>query len=710
MARSHHGVLPFFGVAMAVAAVLVPPAPGLAADWPQWLGEGRDGVWRETGLLERFPAGGPKVVWRTPLGPGNSGPAVASGRVYVMDREPAVGPDGKAAPTVQGKSLGKERVVCLGAADGKLIWEYAYDCPYSVAYRTGPRVTPLVHRGRVYTLGAMGDLYCLDAATGAVRWHKDLAKEYKAPPPVWGWAASPLLDGDLLYCLVGGDGSAVVAFNKDTGAEVWRALSTEEVGYSPPILIDAGGKRQLIVWHSESVNGLDPATGRVYWTQPYPVDGDPERPAPTISQVRHSGDLLFVTSYYHGPLMLKLAADHPGVSVLWKDKTKKRSHPIGLHSLMSTPAIKGGYIYGICANGELRCCDVKTGDQIWETYDPVGGKKADCGTAFLIEQEDRFVLFNDSGELILANLTPKGYEEIDRARILDPVESSRGRQVVWAHPAFADRSVFARNNKEIVRVSMAATGAEAARAKPPAATPRPTAAAPKPVELDAKVVTVVKQAAALYKNARSVRAELRAETTVTGGTGDRKIDITAGVEFERPNRFALRAEHADDADAGLELVCDGRNLYAHARRLKQYTESKAPTDLAGVGRALVRFGHANTGMLFQNVLAEDPDDQLLDGVTSCSYVGREKVGDAVAHHLKLHQPDLDWEAWVAAEGKPFVLKVVTSAAGDGAKMVTVETYQNWKVDYGPDKAAFQFDPPPNARKVKSIGGAASGNG
>jgi outer membrane protein assembly factor BamB len=683
------------------AVVVVAPAGGLGADWPQWLGEDREGVWRETGLLERFPAGGPKVLWRAPLGVGNSGPAVARGRVYVMDRQRALGADGQPVPAEIGKIPGKERVVCLGAADGKPVWEHAYDCPYSIAYPTGPRVTPLVHRGRVYTLGAMGDLHCLDAATGAVRWHKNLARAYKAAPPVWGWAASPLVDGDLLYCLAGGEGSAVVALNKDTGAEVWKALTTEEVGYSPPILIEAGGTRQLIVWHSESINGLNPATGRVYWTQPYPTEGEPERPAPTISQVRRSGDLLFLASYHHGPLMLELATDRPAVTVLWKDKTKKRTRPVGLHCLMSTPVIKDGYIYGVCANGELRCCDVRTGDQLWETNAAVAGKKADCGTAFIVPQGDRFVLFNDSGELILANLTPKGYTEIDRARIVEPVEASRGRQVVWAHPAFADRCVFARNNKEIVCVSLAASGAETAAGKP--AAPRPPAAVPKPVELDARAVKVVKQAAELYKNARAMHVEAELTTTVKEGKEERKIAITATVDFRRPNHFALRSRHVGDAGAGLEVVCDGQTLYAHARRLKQYTESKAPADLEGVGRALTRFGHRATGMLFQNVLAEDPDEVLLDSVTACAYVGREKVGDADAHHLKLTQPDLEWEAWVAAEGKPFVLKVVTRAAGENVKVETVETYRKWQVDHKPDDATFQFAPPADATKVKAFG-------
>src|SRR6516164_6931304 len=145
MTRILQAVLRFGALALGGAAVVVAPGRVLAADWPQWLGEDRQGIWRETGLLEAFPSGGPKVVWRAPLGTGNSGPAVAMGRVYVMDRQPALGTDGKPAPNIEGKTPGKERVVCVRASDGKPVWEYAYDCPYSIAYRTGPRVTPLVH-------------------------------------------------------------------------------------------------------------------------------------------------------------------------------------------------------------------------------------------------------------------------------------------------------------------------------------------------------------------------------------------------------------------------------------------------------------------------------------------------------------------------------------------------------------------------------------
>jgi hypothetical protein len=511
-----------------------------------------------------------------------------------------------------------------------------------------------------------------------------------------------LLDGDLLYCLVGGEGSAVVAFDKDTGKGKWKALTTEEIGYSPPMIYEAGGKRQLIVWHSDAVNGLDPATGKVYWTQPYPAEGEPQRQAVPIATVRRYNDLLFVTSFYHGPMMLKLTDDRPAATVIWKDKTKKPTKPVGLHCLMPSPVLKDGYIYGVCANGELRCCAMDTGDQLWETYAATGGKKTDCGTAFLIPQGDRFILFNDHGELILANLTPKGYAEIDRAKIIEPVESSRGRQVVWSHPAFANRCVFARNNEEIVCVSLAQTGStELVPTTAPAAEARRQA--PANNELDPKTTAIVKQVAELYKGVQSLRAEAALSSTVTDGNNKRRIDLSVIYELEKPNHFSLRSKSDKNAAAGLEVVCDGKTLYVHVRRLKEYTAGKAPADLAGIGKVLPRFGHFATGMLIPNLLVEDPDDQLLDGVTACSYAGKEDVGDKQAHHLRFKQPDFDWEAWVAAEGKPFVLKVTMTGRTDTGTFVTKEIYDNWKVNQTPGNDAFRFTAPADVKQVKAFG-------
>jgi outer membrane protein assembly factor BamB len=413
-------------------------------------------VWRETDLVDKFPTGGPPVVWRKPIGSGYSGPAVAGEFVYVMDRQRALDKEGKPVPDNREGQKGTERIFCLKVSDGSLVWKHEYDCVYKqLSYNQGPRTTPMIRDGRVYTLGAMGDLYCLDAATGKPRWSKNLPQEYKTQQPVWGYAASLLLQGDLLYSLVGGEGSAVVAFNKDTGKEVWRALSSEDVCYSPPMIFQAGGKPQLVIWLSETIYGLDPATGKQYWKQAYPAEGEPMRPAVNIATPRRLGDLLFFSNAYHGPMMLKFAADKPDVSLVWKNQNKNPQKPQFLSILMPTPVLQDGHVYGVGFCGDLRCLEAATGKQLWSTYEATGGEKTDCGTAFIIPQGDRFVLFNDNGDLILANLSPKGYREIDRAHVLEPIQEARNRQVVWSHPAFAHQCVFARNEKEIVCVSLA---------------------------------------------------------------------------------------------------------------------------------------------------------------------------------------------------------------------------------------------------------------
>src|SRR5262245_6907032 len=236
-----------------LAGVLAFASFAHADDWPQWLGPQRDGVWREAGILSKFPTGGPKVVWRTPVGGGYSGPAVVDGRVYLTDRQLAGGSTDPDNLFTRSNSAGVERVLCLDAATGKQLWVHSYDCKYAIAYPCGPRATPLIAGGKVYALGAMGDLVCLDAGTGKAIWSKSFQKDDDAPVPVWGFAAHPLLDGDKLICLVGGPGSVAVAFDKETGKEKWKALSLKnsELGYCPPTLIEAGGAKQLIIWHPE---------------------------------------------------------------------------------------------------------------------------------------------------------------------------------------------------------------------------------------------------------------------------------------------------------------------------------------------------------------------------------------------------------------------------------------------------------------------------
>ncbi|HNQ87097.1 MAG TPA: PQQ-binding-like beta-propeller repeat protein [Verrucomicrobiota bacterium] len=425
-------------------------------DWPQWMGPRRDGVWRETGILERFPDAGLVPRWKTAIRGGYVGPAVAGNRLFLLDRQAGTMPERKKGETSLPQIPGNERVLCLDAATGARVWEHTYDCAYRIDYPAGPRATPVIADGRVFTLGAMGDLRCLRAGDGTLVWSRQLLMEFQlSDPPLWGWAGHPVLDGNRLICLVGGPGSAVVAFDKETGREEWRALTAVEIGYAPPALYTVNGRRELIVWHPDGVAGLAPETGAVLWSHAYPVGGKPQRPEVAIAMPRLEGDRLLLTSFYQGSLLLQLAVDGP--KVVWNRRsTSKSTMNDGLHAVMTTPLFKDGFIYGCCGFGELRCLDAATGDRRWETYAATGGKKAFFGTAFLVEHEDRAVVWNDQGELILARLEPEGYTEISRTRLLEPLENTRGRTVLWCAPAFANRCVYVHNGHDLICVSLAA--------------------------------------------------------------------------------------------------------------------------------------------------------------------------------------------------------------------------------------------------------------
>jgi outer membrane protein assembly factor BamB len=308
----------------------------------------------------------------------------------------------------------------------------------------------------------MGDLLCLDAESGKVIWSKNLPTEYHAKVPMWGYAAHLLVDGEKLVSLAGGPGSVVVALQKKTGKELWRALSADEIGYCPPIIIESGGRRQVVVWHPEAVNGLDPETGRVQWSQKFTA-----KAGMTIATPRQDGPFLLVSCFYNGSMMLKLSPDLSSALVVWRGKSSQEmpNRTDGLHSVMATPVIKDGYIYGVCSYGELRCLKEDTAERIWKSMDATsGGALERWAHAFLIAEGDRFFLFNEKGDLIIARLTPHGYEEVSRARIIEPTNRMVANQrsgkasVVWSHPAFADRACFARNDKEIVCVDLAVGG------------------------------------------------------------------------------------------------------------------------------------------------------------------------------------------------------------------------------------------------------------
>ncbi len=430
-------------LAMIVVLLLLAAPLLLAEDWPQWRGEGRLGVWTESGILERFPPDGPKRVWSKPIANGYAGPSVAEGRVFVTDYRST------------DNRKGVERALCLDEETGDLVWEKEWTVDYAgLQYALGPRATPTVDGDRVYFLGSMGDLYCLRAEDGEEIWHRNYQSDYSAELPTWGFVGAPLVDGDRLIALVGGSPDAkVVAFDKMTGKELWRAIdATSEPGYDPPIIIEAGGTRQLIIWHPTAVASLDPETGKVYWEQPFKIQAGLTVATPVLSQ--HG---LLVSAFYNGSRMYRLLEDRPAAELIWKGNSDSEIETDGLHSLVTTPVVDGNYIYGIGSYGHLRCLDARTGARIWETLD-LTKENARWASGQIVRHEDRYFINNDRGELVIARFTPDGYEELDRATLMRPTNPLRRRRefgaVHWTHPAYANRHVIIRNDQEIVRFSL----------------------------------------------------------------------------------------------------------------------------------------------------------------------------------------------------------------------------------------------------------------
>ena len=410
-----------------------------ADEWPQWRGPDRDGTWRESGLVTTFPGPELAVRWRAPIGSGYSGPTVADGRVYVTDR--------LAEPQQV------ERVHCLDWQTGNSQWTYMYDCPYeSVGYTAGPRAAVSIDEGRVYVLGTMGHLHCLDAARGTVLWKKTPGVDYQVRVPIWGCSAAPLVDGELVIVQLGAsDGACVVALDKRTGAERWRALD-DPASYSAPIIIRQAGQRVLVCWTGANVAGLDPATGHVHWQHPFA----PRRMVINVPTPVVSGDRLFVTAFYDGSLMLKLQPSELSVEPIWRRRGASERDTDALHAMISTPYFEGDYVYGVDSYGELRCLDARTGDRIWEDLTAV--PKARWATIHMVRNGERMWMFNERGELLIGTLSPQGFHEISRAKLLAPTTDQLSQRdgVCWSHPAYAYQHIFARNDRELVCASLKA--------------------------------------------------------------------------------------------------------------------------------------------------------------------------------------------------------------------------------------------------------------
>lgn len=405
-----------------------------AEEWPQWRGPNRDGVWSETGTIERFSGPEVKLRWRVPISGGYTGPTVADGRVLVMDR--------LTDPEQQ------ERVLAFDALSGRKLWEFRYPCEYrNVTYRTGPRASVTIHEGLAYALGTMGHLHCLEAATGKVVWKKIPGEDWHVRVPTWGIAAAPLIVDDLLIVQIGAQEGCVVALDRKTGVQRWAVLQ-DEASYSAPIVIKQAGHQVVVVWTGERLAGLEAHTGKLLWEIPFPhrrwIDAII---TPVFDEVSQR---LYISCFDDGSLMLELNQETPSVKVLWARKGKNEIETDALHCLMSNPILTPEWVYGVDSYGQFRCLNARNGDRLWE--DRTLTSQLRWGTLHMVRQGERVWMFNDQGELMIAKLSPRAVEVISRARLLRPTRGqlARGEGVTWSHPAFAYRHVFNRNDEEVV--------------------------------------------------------------------------------------------------------------------------------------------------------------------------------------------------------------------------------------------------------------------
>lgn len=414
-----------------------------AQDWPQWRGANRDGILNPA--IDPI-ADDPQLNWESPITGGYSGPTVANGRVYVMDR------------VQQPEQI--ERVHCFDEKTGKAIWTHQYDAPYQgIGYTTGPRASVTVVDGQAFSIGSMGHAFAFDAETGSILWSKSFDDEYAISSskrmPIWGIAASPLVVGENVVFHVGGNGGAcIVAVDRKSGSPVWTALE-DRAQYSAPVLMDHGGKTLIVCWTGDSIAALEPDQGKLQWRYEFKPKNMPIGIATPLIQ----DDQIFITSFYDGSLMLKVNQDATGVEKVWSAVGPNEKLTKSLQSIISTPIWIGDYIYGVDSYGQLRCLETQTGKRIWENLDAV--PKARWSTIHFVKNgpaEDASVwMFNERGEILLGKLSPAGFKELARDKIIEPTKGQLRQRggVCWSHPALANGSIVVRNDSEIKSWSLA---------------------------------------------------------------------------------------------------------------------------------------------------------------------------------------------------------------------------------------------------------------
>lgn len=385
-----------------------------AADWPQFRGPNRDGISPETAVLKSWPASGPKVLWKAPVGEGYSQVVSVKGRLYTLAQQ------------------GQEQVaLAFDSATGKRLWRTRIDREYNDGQGDGPRSTPTVDGELVYVLSAHGKLAALRTANGQPAWQHDLRAEFGANPPGWGVSTSPLVEGNLLVVNVGGSGNkSIVAFDKTNGKPVWTSQN-DSAGYSAPIAITVRGVRQIIVFTADAILSLSSKDGKLLWRHPWKTDYDVNAATPVF----FPPDKLFVSSGYGTGSVLFQIRGTNAVEV-WRSR--------GMKNQFSSSVLHNGILYGF-DDSTLKAIDAATGAERW--------KQRGFGHGSLILAGGNLIVLSERGKLALVNATPEAYRELGTAQVLE------GK--CWTAPSLADGRLYVRNEEQLIALDWKAGAAPA---------------------------------------------------------------------------------------------------------------------------------------------------------------------------------------------------------------------------------------------------------
>ena len=390
-----------------------------AEDWSRWRGPRGDGTWKAPALSEKWPEDGLKRIWKRSVSPGFSGVSVVDGRVFLMDR-----PDKKE----HGET---ERVLCLDANSGNILWSFSYKAEYGdLDYGKGPRASVTVRSGKAYSLGAVGHAFCLDVKTGKRLWGRDLMKEEKSEIPTWGFSAAPEPYGErMLYHVGARPIGSVLALDSITGETRWRT-GKEPAGYGPPVPITRGGRRELICWGPNHIVGLPVDGGDELWKIPYKITY-----GVAVATPIYRDGIVLVCGYWHGSKAIELGEGPGDAKIIWEEEE-------ALCGLMSQPLYRDGFCYLLDRRHGLTCFELKTGKILWRDNHKLTPKDRNPQASLVwVGETNRALALNANGELVLCELTPKGYRELARDQVTGKT---------WAHPAYSGNRVYARSDREIV--------------------------------------------------------------------------------------------------------------------------------------------------------------------------------------------------------------------------------------------------------------------